>query len=348
MKMHVIEVVPNLVTLITPIRYIYHFTFGEQLPEEETGNSTLITVRYEISDKLFPSNADSQHVFHYFMGASDNDELYYSRLLFYPFKVSLRLRGLRTGQPSIAVNKLYTRFPLRVNNIFPPGAHLTDIITVKLLNRGWVPLSAACIAVRGKALILLGPPDTGKTLTVIQGFKQGLPFNFMSEDIIITNGNQAVACPYTISFRHHGYLGGAKEDFLARLHSISPIFNFITKRLAGHLDKFFKDMPFTPQAEIGCVVILQRAGKEEEGIKALNPSEAAHRILQLNRYEFTYYRNPLLRVYEYFNPKVLSLEKLQYIENTIIRKLSQDHAVYQITASDAKDFLRYLKTLLHK
>jgi len=341
-----IEVIPGLVTLISPVRSIYHFTFGEQLPEISPSDHTPIVLRYEIDNRLSPPKKDLQCLSTYFFGSPGYDGLYYSRMIFKPFKIEVLMEGLTTDRPTIRVNKLCTTIPFRLNNIFPPGAHLTDIITVRLLLKGWTPLSGACIEIGGRATLLIAPPDTGKTLTIVKGLKQGMPFNYMSEDICVTNGDQVIACPWTISFRHQGYLGGPGDRLLAKLHSISPAFGLLTKRLPGHLDKFFNNLSFTPRAKIEHIIVLQRTLKGKAVIKRLKASEICHLITQLNRYEFTYYRNPLLRAYAYFNPDILSLERLQNTEETILHKISHKYSGYQILASDPNEFLMHLKELV--
>ncbi|MBW1716381.1 MAG: hypothetical protein JRJ77_11270 [Deltaproteobacteria bacterium] len=345
-ELQAIEVIPGLVTLISPVRRIYHLTFGEQLPKASQTGNTPITIRYEIHNKLSPPNEDLHCLSSYFFGSPGYDGLYYSRVLFKPFKLELQMEGLATEQPAIRVNKLYTKTPFRLNNIFPSGAHITDIITIHLLLKKWVPLSAACIEIGGKATLLIAPPDTGKTLTVMQGLKQNLPFNYMAEDICVTNADEVIGCPWTISFRHQGYLGSPWEKFLAKLHARSPAFNLLTKRFPGHLDRFFNSESYTPHANIERIIALQRTNKGKTAVRRLKADEIEHLIIQLNRYEFTYYRNPLLRAYAYFNPDILSLENFQNKEETILQKLSHKYPAYQIVAADPNEFLRCMKELV--
>src|SRR5690606_6638856 len=125
--------------------------------------------------------------------------------------------------------------------------------------------------------------------------------DFIAEDLAITDGKQVYSVPWTSTFR---YYSNVDKTLTSRL------FNALTQRIPlMELVGLKKPQPITdyinPQrivshANVSHVVVLNRG--DTAVLEQPDSTEMLRRIANLNRYEFNYYRAPLLSAYEYFNP----------------------------------------------
>ncbi|MEM4680609.1 MAG: hypothetical protein QW038_02330 [Nanopusillaceae archaeon] len=85
-----------------------------------------------------------------------------------------------------------------------------------------------------------------------------------------------------------------------------------------HISQFIENFKIDKKAKIEKIFILERGKK---GIEELDTKEALRRILIINRNEFSYYKNPIIFAYSYFNP-VLNLNELMKKEEEILKTIS--------------------------
>lgn len=353
-------VIPGIVYLESNVRKIPHFSFGEELRElgEQSEPKTLaqmqITVRFEVkknNDIYWKNREDfkeSASRFHYFWISGNN--IYYERQLFPGMVYRMNIDLTNIQKPVLIVNKSYILNSFaRVNNIFPPGAHLTDIILIMLLRKGFVAVSAAALTLFNEGIVLAGPPDTGKTTTVLSAIADKKhTYKIMSEDLcLLSNNGDVVSIPYTNSFRHYNNTSNPIGKLFGKLSKSSPVFSLLFRKFRGHMDTLFDGVVFESFAPLKHLYFLE-SNKSIQGFKIVPISESdKYRMLQgLAAYEFTFYRNPALLAASYFsdsiNPQILKVR-----EQTLLAQAVKNVRAFKIIASQPQNFYKALGSL-HK
>jgi len=331
-------IVPDLVELSSNQKRIHSFSYAEVLEENNffSNNNSIIKIEYKVISQLDrPSNVFGKY--HYFQASKNGKTIFYSRPYLGKHNMCMILKMQKI--PKLIVNKAYIRFArFRMNNVYPPGMHLTDLTSILLLEKGYSPLHSACIEKNGQALLIFAPPNTGKTLASLTTVKE-YGFNFLAEDITVTDGIKVYACPYTTTFRYYKELeSGIIKGFQNFISVNIPIFApFYKSRNSTILDHISKNQ-IVCKANIASVVVLERG---EGGFEKLDSSLAKKKLLALNRYEFHYWRNPLLLALSYFkndfNPQLL-----MSIEERLIEKIVNKNDIYILKLNDPNKYASYL------
>ena len=71
------------------------------------------------------------------------------------------------------------------------------LVPLKLLQKGYSFVHAACLDHTGEGLLIVAPPNTGKTYTALSLNRAG--FNFLSDDLTIIKGNKAYCWPTNLT-----------------------------------------------------------------------------------------------------------------------------------------------------
>ena len=256
---------------------------------------------------------------HYWYGDYGRDGLFYQRNLFLGSKLRLLLKGMKTEQPEIIVNKNYLRFVIgRFINLHSIGYQLTDLTCVLLLLKQLCPLHCSSFSTGDSTVAVIAPGNTGKTLTTMHAVLH-LGASFISEDLAITDGENIYACPWTSTFRYYDELS---MSWLLRMRmklikiippvELIPMFGDDRK-----INNYIEDHRILSKKKITHTVILAR---RPGGVKALSKEEALRMALNLNRYEFMYMKNPMLTAYSYFNPE-LDIFAIEEKEREILAQL---------------------------
>jgi len=191
--------------------------------------------------------------------------MYPSKVYYYhdfpigPFKqrAELFLDLSEKAHPHFAVNRTYTFWAnLRSTYYDLPGKILSDLVVATLNELGYIPIHCAAVANKESSILVWAPSDTGKTTTVYKLVSEN-GFKFMSEDITITDGVRAFACPYTTS----GLPKGLKSKKRTLLDIIAEKMFPYTCKKPMITDYFPKDS-IKPTANISHVIILAR-GKSQ-------------------------------------------------------------------------------------
>jgi hypothetical protein len=274
--------------------------------------------------------------YHYFKGVPGADAVTYDRRMLLNRQLRLKLAGLRRGDPSIEVNQDYLRFVKhRFMNLHSAGYILTDATVAAMLMRGLATIHASAVALSSGVLTIVAPPNTGKTLTALQMCRDH-GADFMSEDLVISDGNVIHAVPWTSTFRYYPELttdiGAKLRRSLVRL---SPVMELLPVGKPDQVQTILPSARVCPHGKSKWVVFLENA---PEGVRELTAAEAARKLLNLNRYEFKYTRSPALTAYEYFNAD-FSLEALYATEQQILRRLlAGADAALVVSATDPTRF----------
>ena len=278
--------------------------------------------------------------YHYWRCAPDRDEIYYERIFYGGFKLRLMMRGILSGRPELFANKSFVKyFNFRFNNLHSPNYHLTDLACALLLRDGLCPLHCSGFSVGDRAVAVIAPPDTGKTLTTMHAvLKHGA--NFISEDLAIIDGTNIYACPWTSTFRYYDELSMSRRMKLRmRLIRIFPPFELLPPPGGfKKIDEYVPKERITSKANVTHLAILaRRAG----GVKVLDKDVARQLTWNLNRYEFVYMKNPMLTAYSYFNPE-FNVRELVAREGELLSQLVDHAECLLVQSTDPTQFARLI------
>jgi hypothetical protein len=329
---------PQIAKIASNKEYIHYFSYGDHLNHYSRASPSKSEISFNVV-KDFPHPVGLSQKFHFTTGSDGTDEIYYERPLGLGITAKLHIKNLLRNS-EITINNSYYRFiRARLDNLYPPGVHLTDILTVNLLKTGYTPVHCAAISSDGEGILLPAPPDTGKSLTSILASRHG--FHFLSEDIAIADEDFVYANPQTSTFFYHinefENSKSMKSIFFNSFYKI-PFLPYYLTRPAASISKIMKNFKVDEKARIKKILILDKGNTAFEKISS---EEALRRILILNRNEFSYHKNSILFAYSYFNPS-FDLPRFMNAEERILRTLVNKTECFILKANDPKEYINLL------
>ena len=279
-----------------------------------------IGLRLEVGEIPSPTPptaaADSLGKYHYFSGIPGADELFYDRTLVGNRRLKLHVSGLLGAEPSLRVNPAYLRYVThRFMNLHSAGYILTDIAALLMLRNGYAPLHCSGFQLGDATVLVLAPPNTGKTLTSMMAcLEHGA--RFLAEDLAITDGKTLYSVPWTSTFRYYDRIDTSlRSRALNRLTSAMPLLELLPLGKSAGIDTMMPTSQLLTQSRITHIAILERG---KEGVFPETVDQAYRKAVNLNRYEFNYVKAPTLVAYEFFNPE-LDLDAASSEERTLLR-----------------------------
>jgi hypothetical protein len=342
-KRYQYSIQPYIAQITCNKKYIHYFSFGDHLIEEHSSyGSNPFNINISINvvkDLTRPSGLGQK--FQSCYGSDGKDEIYFERHLGLGIKAKLHIKKL-LNTCHFAINNNYHRFVrFKADNVYPPGIHLSDILSVNLLERKYAPVHCAAISSQTEGILLVAPPNTGKTLTTLLALKCG--FDYVSEDIAIVDEENVYANPYTSTFNHYDDESNVNNEKSIRAFiSKFPLLNYyvqISKSSMPAID-LIKSSKIDQKVKITTICILSR-GKETK-IEKIGAEEALRRVLIINRNEFSYYKNPLLLAYSYFNP-TFSINHLGNIEQKILHAIINKADCFLLRSNDPNEYIKLVK-----
>jgi hypothetical protein len=216
---------------------------------------------------------------------------------------------------------------------------LTDVAGIMLLRKGLAPIHCSAFRKGRSTVVVLAPPNTGKTLTAMMACTR-YGADFLAEDLAVTDGRIVYAVPWTSTFRY-----SPNEDRRGRrsltnsLIRVFPPLELLSLSKPKAIDSFLTSDRIVDKAAITHVAILER-GTEE--VRAESADEAFRKALNLNRYEFCYHKSPLVVAYEFFNPG-LNIDGAYMAERSILRRMVEN--AQECLTVRTHDAARYAKLL---
>lgn len=330
---------PNVIKINSNKDYIPYFSFGDHFnrSESQVRPYTVEMSVYMENDLVRPENLFQ--TFQSCLGCDGIDAIYYERNLGMGITAKMYVENLFGGGKVMANSSYFKYVRAKIDNAYPIGVHLADFLILNLLQRGYSPLHCAALSLEGAGMLIVGPPDSGKSFTTILALKQG--FRYVSEDVTFVDETNVYANPYTSTFVHNKKSRHLRDFF----RELLPISSYFFESPRTTIRDLVKDLQIDEKVEVKKIFIIDQ-GKEDSSQK-IGASEAVRRILIINRNEFSYYKNPIILAYSYFNPS-LDLSKLMQIEEHIIKSLIEKADCFLIKSSNPKNYINMIVDILRK
>jgi hypothetical protein len=148
---------PEIARIVSNKVRIPYFSFGEYLDHNTSNPESQISMNFEVQ-KDIPKPDNLVKKFHFFFGEDNSDEIYYERPLGMGIKAKMHCKNLNSDAHIIVNNSYYKFIRSKIDNAYPPGVHLADMLCLKLLERKYSPLHCAAISSGGKGFLLAAPP----------------------------------------------------------------------------------------------------------------------------------------------------------------------------------------------
>jgi hypothetical protein len=328
-------ITPEVATVESNREIIPKFSLASTLNRYSGPYSSKIKISFNVINNFPQMGYDSQK-FHFYY-SNERKAIYYVRPIGFRKTIKLLLKNLLNGTQLLVNGDYYKFVRLRLDNVYPPGVHLADILSVNLLERKYTPLHCAAISSANEGTLLVAPPDTGKTVTTLLALKRG--FSYMAEDIAIVDGDNVYANPYTSTFLHNDEFTGynkINKSLFSLYRKIPFLRDYIRPR--GSVRALLKNLKIDQKAPIKNIFIMD---KGRTSIEKLDPNEAIRRIMIINRNEFSYYKNPLLFAYSYFNPE-LNINKLMKVEEDLVQTVVDRAPCFLLKSNEPKQYIELI------
>lgn len=329
------EIAPDLISIKSNVDHIHYYSFGTLYNYSNT--KTKIDLEFYVCKDIdLPKNINKK--FHFYYAFDEENLIYYERPLLMGITAKLLMTETQNGF-KIIVNEAYNKYVrLRLDNILPPGVHLTDLTCISLLKINFAPLYSASISLDDECVLIVGPPKSGKTILCLWAANNN--FKFMSEDITIIDGEYAYSCPFTATFLHKEFAKHSPP--FPYINKVPEFLLYFLNQKKNKLNNQISNYNLQKKSKISKIIVL---GKGEAGVQKMGINESFEKILLLNRYRFSYSVNPLLLAYSYltdFN----GITNLMKLEEELIKKTINNSDTYYVTAEDSTEYPNLMNKIL--
>lgn len=338
-------VTPYVLKVETNITSINYFSLGAFL-DEFFVTPAKIHVRFLVVESLKRPRGLNRK-FDYFWGGFGERRLYYFHPLFPGLgSAQLKFQDMGEGKMEMVVTRNYLRWcRVKFENVWPPGLHLMNLTTVKLLEENLLVLHSACLEIPGKkeGFLVLGSSNTGKSLTAFSFLQNG--FQFLSDDMTVLFPPTAYACPFSSGC--YSYL--SPKDITGRLNQFFlslPLLGLFVPNLQVRrvFDLLLKRYQVSPKTTVRQIFILERGDKK--GVEKLDKEKSFRKIITLNRLELSYFKDHFLYAYSYFNPD-FDLNRLLRQEERLVKALVSFCSCFLVRSNNPRDYFSLIKQKLN-
>lgn len=195
----------------------------------------------------------------------------------------------------------------KIMNIHPIQWILLDLLSIMMLQKGYLPLYCSSVTFDNSfAKVLIGPPNTGKSITALR-LGRDYDASIISEDLAITDGVDIFGAPYTNMYRDY------KDISLNE----------------------YKSNVAKGKYRINSIFLLE---KGVSGYRTDNNGISAGEYLQIiNDYLLGYASSPVCRALNYYNSD-FSIKNSVEMESAILSQLSECAIVGRIISDNSVTF----------
>lgn len=224
---------------------------------------------------------------------------------------------VRDDRVIVTVGSSYLRYiRLKLMYIHPIAYVLFDIVSMLLLQQDLTTLyCSAASLIGGSTAVCFSPPNTGKSLTVLQLHKK-FGAKIIAEDMAVTNGVSIWGAPHTGLYRNY------HDDEL---------------KAVG------QDTEDTFANKISAAFVLQKGASDFD----INTKDCLDQLMLINRYSLGYYYSPCVRVLDYYNSG-FKVSAAQKTEEQILGRLIGKARTYIVERQNSMDFADYINTVMNE
>lgn len=269
----------------------------------------------------------SRHDLWYY-GAEGRDLVYYEDEIFgKPDKVLLQdLEGDTTTIRANTVERVTPRSRGSISDL------LEIVLDYKFIQRGYTTLHSGSLCKDGKAILLAGFPNVGKTLSTLYLLKQG--FSYMGDDNgFICEDGTVLAYPSTSSIGYHDFLKFIEPsdvgtlDYYKHLARVYPMQNKIVERLFDYPEIYLPDIGKYSQGDTaeGAIACTLEIGDRK--VDDVSTENLTRKILTSTDYSRPrIWQNPFMWIYAYFND--LDFDEIRAREREIVSSFLETNECY--------------------
>jgi hypothetical protein len=129
-------------------------------------------------------------------------------------KWKMQIEGLEERQLKVkffAPKSVYSKFPwMFFPDLILHLYVLQPLVEMLLFRKGWMVIHAGAVHQNGKAYLIAGRGESHKTDCVIELMRRG--YDYISDDMVILNGNEVLSFPHSISFFDFRYRYLGREE----------------------------------------------------------------------------------------------------------------------------------------
>lgn len=322
------EIIPSQIAVkFTIPRTVFHyFSLGEIM------NGSLFEftqqTRYKIDIHVVPRphewiTGDSGRFSSYYQVG--DDWVLYERK-YGGFTCELLIQGLPGNNLTVFVNSFYLNYvKAKIDSLYPVGVHLTDILLYKILSDDNLVIHGASLyeTKNKKAFLLVAPPDTGKTYTTFKLLERG--YQFLGEDLSFYDSKKdmLICMPYTSTWGHRFKF--QKVDI-----SKIPFIGLLSNSAKKGVEEIFGEESVKRSAHLDRIYLLEKTSGGESIEKVSADEKLMRKIMAIQRNEFSYFKNPLLRAFEYYHP--LGIDDVYMREARNIKALFRTKELFLVRA----------------
>lgn len=332
------NLIHKLLFVESQLKNIYYFLYAPLLDTIIKGDAQF-GVSFSVKNDIHkPENLTQK--FDYFWGKKEAKVIYYEHPIFSGLNAKMIL-DMSDPIYSITVNEAYYKFArYKFENVWPPGLHMADLVTIKLLQNNYLVLHGASFfnkkTLEGNLIVAIS--NTGKSRTTFAAIDKG--YGYHSEDITVLDKDSIYTTPLISaqsSMLPNKNLALTYNLFISQNIGLNLIFPRSSN--AANFCDFFRSQDVNGRSKPKNIYILE---KGNESIEKLSKAEAFRKMILLNRLELTYSRDHLFLAYEYFN-KSLDMDTLYQVERNILQSLIEKAECYLVKSPTADAYIKLIQ-----
>jgi len=273
------------------------------------------------------TSSDKNLTFYGIHGCPGADQVFMVRKL--PFgEATISLSGLRLGVPSVSFNSGYKFWSnLRFSKVFRPARHLGAVAEAGLLQRGVIPVHGGSVIQDGYAHLLLAPPDTGKSTSVMGLVRAG--FKYAAEDMILVKGTQVYPVPFTAT------VSNPPVKWSERIRRPTTR-NSHKRTIYDEIGLAYE--PLAPTYKLGNLYLLVRSSRCA-ATAVVDRTKIMRKLIMWNRMELLYHQDRMLMALLALNDDLPSLDDLIAEERVGLQRMIEAASeVIIVEASEPAEF----------
>ncbi len=333
--------VPNKISITTDknLKLLKYFSLGEIInkpvfPEEITKYNVELNICPD--PKEFLDEPSEKYSSDYWV---NQNSVYYERK-YAGLTCKLLVKSIDKNQFICYTNPTYLKIAImKMDSLYPVGLHIHDILLTKILADNDLIIHGAGLKniAKDDSFLIIAPPDTGKTYTTYQLLKSG-NFKFLGEDLsYYSKAEDELLCvPFTSTWGHH--FQHSWTDNFSRI-PILGLFRDSNKKI---VTDFFGSAAVEKKAKLSRIYLLEKSNTNSL-IKIAYSEEMYKKVLIIQRNEFSYYKNPLIRAYEYYNIDKLDVDSLFQKEGINLKSLLQNKDLFLVKSQSHSEFHKLIE-----